>query len=210
MTLYDISLTIAEDLPVWPGDPQIELKKISQIVAGEMSNVTHLSASVHIGTHVDAPGHFLSGGQTVENLPLDLLVGAASLVELPVFGQISAADLQQANIPEGTERILLKTSNSQIWANGGKEFKENFIALEADAAAYLVELGIKVVGVDYLSVAPYADPAPTHRILLEAGVLIIEGLNLSGVEAGEYTLLCLPLKIKGSDGAPARVLLQVD
>ncbi len=210
MTLYDISLTIAEDLPVWPGDPQIELKKISQIVDGEMSNVTHLSASVHIGTHVDAPGHFLSGGQTVENLPLDLLVGAASLVELPVFGQISAADLQQANIPEGTERILLKTSNSQIWANGGKEFKENFIALEADAAAYLVELGIKVVGVDYLSVAPYADPAPTHRILLEAGVLIIEGLNLSGVEAGEYTLLCLPLKIKGSDGAPARVLLQVD
>ena len=210
MTLYDISLTIAEDLPVWPGDPQIQLKKISQIEDGELANVTHISASVHIGTHVDAPRHFLSDGQTVENLPLDLLVGPASVVELPVYGQISTADLQQATIPEGTKRLLLKTSNSQIWAEGGKEFIEDYIALEADAAAYLVEEGVEVVGVDYLSVAPYADSAPTHHILLEAGVLIIEGLNLSGIETGEYTLLCLPLKIKGSDGAPARVLLQVD
>ncbi len=210
MTLYDISLTIAEDLPVWPGDPKIELKKISQIKDGEMANVTHISACVHIGTHVDAPDHFLGNGETVENLPLDLLVGAAAVVELPEVGQISAAGLQKASIPEGTKRLLIKTPNSQIWADGVKEFKEDFIALEADAAAYLVGQGVEVVGVDYLSVAPFANPAPTHRILLEAGVLIIEGLDLSGVEAGEYTLLCLPLKIRGSDGAPARVLLQKD
>ena len=210
MTLYDISLTIAEDLPVWPGDPKIELKKISQIKNGEEANVTHISACVHIGTHVDAPDHFLGNGKTVEDLPLDLLVGPASMVELAVSGQISAVDLQKANIPEGTKRLLIKTSNSQIWAEGIKEFREDFIALEADAASYLVDQGVQVVGVDYLSVAPFADPAPTHRILLEAGVLIIEGLNLSGVEAGEYTLLCLPLKIKDSDGAPARVLLKKD
>lgn len=210
MTLYDISLTIAEDLPVWPGDPHIELKKVSQIKDGELANVTHISACVHIGTHVDAPDHFLGDGQTVENLPLDLLVGAAAVVELPVDGHISAVDLQKASIPEGTKRLLIKTANSQFWAEGVKEFKEDFIALDADAAAYLVDQGVEVVGVDYLSVAPFTNPAPTHRILLEAGVLIIEGLDLSGIKAGVYTLLCLPLKISGSDGAPARVLLQKD
>jgi len=210
MTLYDISLTIAEDLPVWPGDPKIELKKISKIEDGEEANVTHISACVHIGTHVDAPDHFLGNGQTVENLPLDLLVGTAFVVEMHVDGQISAVDLQSASIPEGTKRLLIKTANSQLWTKGVKEFKIDFIALEADAAAYLVNQGVEVVGVDYLSVAPFANPAPTHRILLEAGVLIIEGLNLSGIKPGEYTLLCLPLKISGSDGAPARVLLQRD
>ena len=208
MTLYDISLTIAEDLPVWPGDPKIKLKKISKIEDGEEANVTHISACVHIGTHVDAPDHFMDSGQTVENLPLDLLVGAAFVVELHVDGQVSAVDLQSASIPEGTNRLLIKTTNSQLWAEGVKEFKSDFIALEADAAAYLVNQGVEVVGVDYLSVAPFADPGPTHRILLEEGVLIIEGLNLSGIEPGEYTLMCLPLKISGSDGAPARVLLQ--
>jgi len=210
MTLYDISLTIAEDLPVWPGDPKIELKKISKIEDGEEANVTHISACVHIGTHVDAPDHFLGNGQTVENLPLDLLVGTASVVELLVDGQISAVDLQSASIPEGAKRLLIKTANSQLWAEDVKEFKSDFIALEADAAAYLVNQGVEVVGVDYLSVAPFANPAPTHRILLKAGVLVIEGLNLSGIEPGEYTLLCLPLKISGSDGAPTRVLLQRD
>ena len=210
MKLYDISLTIAEDLPVWPGDPKIELKKISQIDNGEEANVTHLSACVHIGTHVDAPDHFLGNGETVENLSLDLLVGPALVVEVPVEGQITAMDLQSITIPEGTKRLLIKTANSQIWAEGLKEFKEDFIAIEADAAEYLVNQGVEVVGVDYLSVAPFADPAPTHQILLKAGTLIIEGLNLSGIVPGEYTLYCLPLKIKGSDGAPARVLLQKD
>jgi len=196
MTLYDISLTIADDLPVWPGDPKIKLKKISKIEDGEEANVTHISACVHIGTHVDAPDHFMDSGQT------------AFVVELHVDGQVSAVDLQSASIPEGTNRLLIKTTNSQLWAEGVKEFKSDFIALEADAAAYLVNQGVEVVGVDYLSVAPFADPGPTHRILLEEGVLIIEGLNLSGIEPGEYTLMCLPLKISGSDGAPARVLLQ--
>ena len=210
MKLYDISLTIAEDLPVWPGDPKIELKKISQIDNGEEANVTHLSSCVHIGTHVDAPDHFLGNGETVENLSLDLLVGPALVVEVPVEGQITAMDLQSITIPEGTKRLLIKTANSQIWAEGLKEFKEDFIAIEADAAEYLVNQGVEVVGVDYLSVAPFADPAPTHQILLKAGTLIIEGLNLSEIVPGEYTLYCLPLKIKGSDGAPARVLLQKD
>jgi len=207
MTLYDISLTYTEDLPTWPGDPTIQLKQISSIEDGEMANVTHLSMCAHSGTHVDAPDHFLGNGKTVESIPLELMVGPAAVVEIRVEGTITAADLISAQIPAGTKRILLKTANSEVWAAGNMVFQEDFIAPDGEAAKYLVKLGVKVIGVDYLSVAPFTDPEPTHKILLEAGVLIIEGLDLSGVEPGEYTLYCLPLKIGGADGAPARVLL---
>ena len=207
MTLYDISLTYTEDLPTWPGDPTIQLKQISSIEDGEMANVTHLSMSTHSGTHVDAPDHFLGNGKTVESIPLELMIGPAAVIEIRAEGTISAADLISAQIPEGTKRILLKTANSEVWAAGNMEFQEVFLAPDKEAAKYLVELGIEVIGVDYLSVAPFTDPEPTHKTLLEAGVLIIEGLDLSGVEPGEYTLYCLPLKIGGADGAPARVLL---
>lgn len=207
MTLYDISLTYTEDLPTWPGDPIIQLKQISSIEDGEMANVTHLSMCAHSGTHVDAPDHFLGNGKTVESIPLKLMVGPVAVVEIHAEGTITAADLISAQIPEGTKRILLKTTNSEYWAAGNMEFQEDFIAPDGEAAKYLVELGVEVIGVDYLSVAPFTDPEPTHKTLLEAGVLIIEGLDLSRVEPGEYTLYCLPLKISGADGAPARVLL---
>ena len=207
MTLYDISLTYTEDLPTWPGDPTIQLKQISSIEDGDMANVTHLSMCAHSGTHVDAPDHFLGNGKTVESIPLELMIGPAAVVEIPAEGTITTADLISAQIPAGIKRILLKTANSEVWAAGNMVFQEDFIAPDGEAAKYLVELGIEVIGVDYLSVAPFTDPEPTHKTLLEAGVLIIEGLDLSGVKPGEYTLYCLPLKIGGSDGAPARVLL---
>lgn len=210
MTLYDITLTITEDLPAWPGDPGIKLEKAVQIEEGGLVNLTHISTSTHAGTHVDAPSHFLSGGDTVENIPLDLLVGPAEVIELSPERQITAEDLREAGIDGKAPRLLFKTRNSRYWAAGLREFQEDYIGLDAGAAAYLAACGMEVVGVDYLSVAPYTDPEPTHRILLEAGVLIIEGLNLSGIDPGPYLLLCLPLKIGGSDGAPARVLLQKD
>jgi arylformamidase len=208
MTLIDISLSISPRLPIWPGDPPIELKKISQIKDGELANLTQLTSCVHIGTHVDAPDHFLDNGQTVENIPLDLMVGPVLVVELSSPETITKGDLIKARIPSGTKRILLKTNNSMLWAAENCDFQEDFIALDVQAADLLVKLGVRVIGVDYLSVAPFQDPAPTHRSLLRAGVLIIEGLDLSRVEPGDYTLLCLPIKIEGSDGAPARVLLQ--
>lgn len=207
MTIYDISLTYTEDLPTWPGDPTIQLKQISSIKNGDLANVTQLSMSVHTGTHIDAPDHFLGNGKTVEDIPMELMVGTAAVVEIPSREIITAADIQAAQIPDDVKRILIKTSNSEYWASGNRKFQEDFIAPNGEAAKILVEMGMEVIGVDYLSVAPFTDPEPTHKILLEAGVLVIEGLDLSGVNPGEYTLLCLPLKIGGSDGAPARVLL---
>jgi arylformamidase len=208
MRLHDISLTITEELPTWPGDPAVKLEKTSQIKDGDLVNLTQISTSVHMGTHIDAPDHFLGNGETVEKIPLDLLVGPARVIELSTPQAISADDLRSAGITGEDRRLLIKTVNSEIWESGSREFREDFIAIDEDAASYLVECGLEVIGVDYLSVAPYQDPEPTHRILLEAGILIIEGLDLSRIEPGPYTLMCLPLKIGGSDGAPARVLLQ--
>jgi arylformamidase len=207
MKLIDISLTLSPDLPTWPGDPRIELRRISEISEGSDANVTHLSLAVHAGTHVDAPDHFLGNGKGVDQIPLGLLIGPARVIELPEGDTITADMLREANLPAGTTRVLCKTRNSRYWAEGVNTFQEDFMALDEGAAGYLVEQGVKVIGVDYLSVAPFHAPVPTHRILLEAEMLVIEGLNVSGVDPGEYTLYCLPLKIAGADGAPARVLL---
>ena len=207
MELFDISLTISEELATWPGDPKIKLTQISKIAEGETSNVTHLSATVHSGTHIDAPDHFLNNGKTVDEIPLDLLVGLAYVAEIPTKEHITKEEIKKAGLPKGLKRILFKTHNSSLWEYGGSEFQEDFIGLAPDGAKYLVDSGIEVVGVDYLSVAPFHDPEPTHKILLENDILVIEGLDLSKIDPGEYTLLCLPLKIKDSDGSPARVLL---
>lgn len=209
MRTYDISLTISNDFPVWPGDPKVELSRVSKMEEGATCNVTHLSLSAHVGTHVDAPFHFLGGdATTVENLPLNLLTGRAYVLHLPdEVSQITAAILNQTDIPPRTRRLLFRTRNSKNWLNGERTFKKDFVALSKDAAEYIVDHGVRLVGIDYLSIAPFDDGAPTHEVLLQAGVVVVEGLNLSEVSQGRYTLYCLPLKIAGSDGAPARAIL---
>ncbi|UCH60515.1 MAG: cyclase family protein [Anaerolineales bacterium] len=208
MRIYDISLTISPTLPVWPGDPRVVLQRERKIEEGERSNVSRLEMSVHMGTHVDAPYHFLGGdAPTVEQLSLKDLTGRVYLLHLPDIDLITAQILEKAEIPPRTRRILFKTRNSDYWANQVVDFQTDFVGLSADAAQYLVERSIKLVGVDYLSVAPYDAVEPTHHILLKAGVIIVEGLDLSGVSQGRYTMHCLPLKLAGSDGAPARAVL---
>jgi arylformamidase len=209
MKIHDISLTLSPDLPTWPGEPRLSLERKRKMEEGSRSNVTHFSAGVHIGTHVDAPYHFLGGdAPTIESLPLDVLTGPACVVAFPdVDTHITADDLQGAEIPSAATRLLFKTRNSDLWARGETDFQEDFAALTADAAEWLVEQGIRLVGIDYLSVAPFTAAVLPHRILLQAGVVAVEGLDLSEVEAGEYMLYCLPLKIEGSDGAPARAIL---
>ncbi len=203
--IYDISLTISPSIPVWPGDMHPEFQHATKIDQGDMANVSLMHMSVHTGTHVDAPCHFLNGKDSVENLPLEILIGEATVIELPDIDTITANDLK--HIPENTTRLLLKTRNSKQWAKNPTEFDENYVGIEEDAAAYLVERGVKLIGVDYLSVAPFNNQVPTHEILLKANTIIVEGLNLAKVPAGQYNLYCLPLKIAGADGAPARAIL---
>lgn len=208
MTIYDISLTISPNLPTWPGDPRPQLEQYESMDKGALYNVTRINSGVHLGTHVDAPRHFINDGRTVEQLPLEVLTGPCYVVQLPDGVEaITSEVLERTEITSEMKRILFGTRNSKLWAKGETEFQTDFVAITEDGAEWLVERGIQLVGVDYLSVAPYSDPIPTHLILLKAGVVVIEGLNLSNVMRGFYDLYCLPLKIAGSDGAPARAIL---
>jgi arylformamidase len=207
MRTYDISLTISADLPTWPGDPPVLLERVDKMEAGANNNVSRVEMGVHTGTHVDAPFHFLPEGKTVEQLNMNLLTGRAYVLHLPEVDYITAEVLENAQIPPRTRRVLFKTRNSDYWARQEAGFQTDFVAITPEGAEFLVKRGVKLVGVDYLSVAPYKQSTPTHRILLKAGVVIVEGLDLSEVSQGRYTLFCLPLKLAGSDGAPARAIL---
>lgn len=207
MRTYDITLTITPHSIVWPGDPPVNIKRTSSIAAGDNANVSELTMSCHTGTHVDAPDHFLNNGITVEDLSLDLLVGRAYVLHLPNVNLITASVLMDADIPPRTRRLLFKTRNSEYWANGSKEFQTDFVGLSVDAAELLVDRNVRLVGIDYLSIAPYKMGVPVHTILLSAGVVVIEGLDLSKVSQGRYTLHCLPLKLGGVEGAPTRAIL---
>jgi arylformamidase len=204
--MYDISVGISPDLPVWPGDPPVKLERLKDVAKGDDSTVTHLSFGAHVGTHVDAPLHFLEGGDTVDHLPLRLLTGRAYVVDMGKAETIDEAALQRVNLPPRTRRVLFKTRNSELW---GKEnrFVETYVSLTPGGVNWLVKKGVQLVGVDYLSVAPFKDTVPTHRALLSAKVIILEGLDLREVSQGRYTLYCLPLKLVGAEGAPARAIL---
>jgi arylformamidase len=205
---YDISIPLSSRMPVWPGDPGIQVDRVASIGPKNNFNVTRLQLGVHALTHVDAPYHVMNDGPTVDRLPLDALIGPAVVVEpRPLDNLITATDLGQLGIRH-TERILIKTRNSDLWLGGPFEFEREFVALALDAARWLVSKGVKLVGVDYLSVEPFSAPEPVvHRTLLRNGVVIVEGLNLSHVPEGRYQLMCLPLKVQGADGAPARAVL---
>lgn len=207
MPIHDLSLLISESLVVWSGDPPVRMTRTSSIEKGDLVTVTRLECGAHVGTHVDAPAHFIQGGAGVDSLDLQVLVGPALVVEALEADLLTADVLAGLSIPRGAERVLFRTRNSRIWARPEQEFTEDFVAIAEDGARWLIERGVRLVGVDYLSVAPFDAPVPTHRALLGAGVVVIEGLDLSGVEAGRYQLVCLPLKIAGCDGAPARAIL---
>jgi arylformamidase len=207
MKIYDISVPISGDMPVWPGDTAVNFKLTSEIDAGDNANVSHISLSAHTGTHVDAPFHFLPEGVTLDAISLNIMIGPAYVLDLPDIDLITADVLKNAEFPQQIRRLIFKTRNSEIWARGEKEFQTDFVAVSPDGAQFLVERGIKMVGIDYLSIAPFQQSRPTHEILLKSGVFVLEGVNLSAVAPGQYTLYCLPLNLQGVDGAPARVIL---
>lgn len=206
MSLIDVSVPLDLNLATYPGNTRFSIEPIQRTARGDHANVSTLHMSAHSGTHVDAPWHSLPDGARTEALPLDVLIGRARVVEVPVRTGITANDLERLHLV-GEERVLLKTANSQLWTS--PEFHSDFIGVTETAAKHLVACGVKLVGVDYLSVEVFHAPgAPAHHALLGAGIVIIEGLNLRDVEPGMYDLMCLPLRVVGCDGAPARVVLR--
>ncbi len=209
MTLYDVSLPISEELPIWPGDPGISMTLSSSLARGDAANVTRLTMGVHTGTHIDAPCHFEPDGVSIDRVSLDVLMGPCRVFSLTgIEESIGRSDLEKLDFVD-VLRVLFKTRNSEWWARGEEEFQKQFIHLREDGARWLLERGVKLVGVDYLSVERFkSSNHATHHALLRRGVVIVEGLNLSAVPAGDYELFALPIKLRGADGAPTRVVLR--
>jgi arylformamidase len=206
-TFHDVSLPISEALVTYPGDPGIELAPHARIAAGDDVNVTRLAFGSHTGTHVDAPHHFIDGARRVDDIPLDVLIGPARVVEIPAdVRAIGAGELERAGI-DGVARLLLKTCNARLLDRDG--FQQDFAYLTGDAARLLVDAGVRLVGIDYLSIEEYgAAESVAHETLLGADVVVVEGVDLRRVAGGDYELICLPLRLAGADGAPARVVLK--
>lgn len=204
--IYDITVPLSPALPVYPGDPQVEVRAVTRQARGDAANVSCITLSSHSGTHLDAPWHFVEDGATIDALAPDVLLGPARVYEVATATHITAADLQQLDL-QGAQRVLFKTGNGKLWERAG--FQSDYIALTASAARLLVERGVRLVGIDYLSVDAFErEDFPVHRILLGANVLILEGLDLRAVPPGAYELLALPLRLQGGDGAPTRAFLR--
>ena len=208
-TVFDVSLPLSPDLCVWPGDPTIEVRPASRISAGNAANVSHLTCASHTGTHVDAPWHFVDHGKKLEEIAPERWTGPCWVVAFADdVTRIEPAHLDAAGIPAGTERLLFKTTNSRLWSRHPLRFEAGYVGLSPEAAQWVVDRGIDLVGSDYLSIEPYQEPGHhTHLTLLGNEVLILEGLNLTELIPGPYQLLCLPLRLTAGDGAPARALL---
>jgi len=211
MTFFDVTVPLSNDLPTYPGDPGIEIRDWRSLAKGDSANVSTVNFGAHTGTHVDAPAHFIEGGNTVENLPLESLIGEALVVEVPDHYITIDEAFVSTNVPSGTERVLFKTRNSAFWNEPNPQFHTDFTHLNVGAATWLRDQGAKLVGIDYLSIEKSKSPGhPTHIALLSKRIVILEGLNLSDVPPGRYELICLPLKLRSDlgDGAPARAVLR--
>jgi arylformamidase len=199
MEIIDVSVPVRPGMVTYPGDPTVSLERVASLANGDVVNLSRLDFGVHSGTHVDAPVHFIDGAPAAETLPLEVLVGPVRVVDLTAAERLDASAF--AAVPLA-ERVLLKTRNSELWARD--TFADDFLALTEGGARALIDGGVRLVGIDYLSIGDEA----AHEALLGAGVVAVESLDLRDVDPGEYELICAPLKLVGSDGAPARVLLR--
>ena len=204
--IFDVTLAFGSGIPPWPGEPAPVMTRLSDMAKGDACTVTRLDFVVHYGTHLDAPIHFIPGGGDVASLDLEVLMGPCHVVRVP--DHMDAIGPEAFAIPSGCTRLLVRTRNSALWDNPAHAFVRDFVAFTPEGARWLVECGVRLVGIDYLSVQGFHDSEPTtHRVLLGAGVIAVEGLDLRGIEPGGYGLVCLPLKLIGADGSPCRVIL---
>ncbi|MEZ5307835.1 MAG: cyclase family protein [Pyrinomonadaceae bacterium] len=209
MRIFDVSVPVSSKLPVYEGDPAVEIELKLSMTDGDAANVSRICMGVHTGTHVDAPNHFIPGKRKVHELDLEVLIGPCRVVEMSP--SVMAIGLEHVAEYGGIERILFKTRNSQFWHDEEQVFRKDFTYIAPEAARFLADSGAKLVGIDYLSVEAYdAETPETHITLLEKEIVILEGLDLNEVPAGEYELISLPLKIAegAGDGAPARTVLR--
>lgn len=207
--LHDISLPLGKDTLVWPGDPPIEVAPKLRIAQGDPANVSELRIGTHSGTHVDPPVHFVDGAPAIDRLSLDRVVGPALVADLKeASGPIGPLELARLGLSDAVTRLLLRTSNSNLWRSLPVEFPDTYACLSPEGAKWIVQKGIGLVGIDFLSIEERgAEGHPVHHILLENGIIVVEGLDLGSVEPGIYTLVCLPLKVVDGDGGPARAAL---
>jgi arylformamidase len=211
MPIYDVTVPLHNGLPTWPGDPGVEISDWRSLTKGDGANVSLVHFGAHTATHVDAPAHFIEGAAKVEAMPLDALIGQAEVIEVPEDCLAIDENFVAAKCAAGAERVLFKTRNSAFWSEPEPHFHTDFTYLDLNAAKKLVQRGLRLVGIDYLSIEKFG-PAnhETHLALLSKGVVILEGLNLADVPAGKYELICLPLRLRSNlgDGAPARAVLR--
>jgi len=207
MQIYDITQNISNGMPVWPGDPKVELAWLSQLSNGDDVNLTEIRMCAHTGTHIDMPSHFLENGRDLNDLDLSVMIGLARVVEVPPEVTVINEEFLKRIALEGVERLLFKTSNSQLLLREGQDFSEHYVALDFSGASFLAASDCKLVGIDYLSIATYDDPAGAHLPLLEEGIVVLEGINLKDVEPGDYQLIALPLRLDGREGSPVRAVL---
>lgn len=208
MKIYDITVPITGAMPVWPDDRSVALERLKSISRGDVCNLTAMTMCVHAGTHIDAPLHFIDRGRTVDDIPLEVLIGPCRVIETDAAPLIEKRHIEKIPLG-GCTRVLFKTGNSGFWKNKTSSFRDDFVALGLSAAEYLVEKSIALVGIDYLSIETFHtdEGNPVHNILLRNNIVILEAVDLSAVPAGEYELVCLPMKLSGVDGAPVRAIL---
>jgi len=209
MRYFDVTVAISESVPIYEGDPAASVDGVKAIERGDGANVSALCFGAHTGTHVDAPNHFIEGTRRVDELDVDKLIGLCRVVQLP--DDIVAVEPEHLPDLAGIERLILKTRNSALWNTPEDGFRTDFTYLTHPTAKLLVDAGIKLIGIDYLSIeAPGSEGHPVHITLLEKEIVILEGLDLREVEPGDYELICLPLKYIGGtgDGSPARTVLR--
>ena len=208
-TFFDITVAISESTPIYKGDPGVEIKSFKAIASGSTANVSEISFGVHTGTHVDAPNHFIDGAKRVHELDPQKLVGPCRVIGVP--DDVVGIEPDHVGDITGVTRVLFKTRNSQFWSTPADGFRTDFTYLVPETAKMLVEHGVVLVGIDYLSIEKSGSPGhPVHVTLLEREVVILEGVDLRRVEPGDYELICMPLKYDGAtgDGAPARTFLR--
>ena len=205
--LIDISVPLARGLPTWPGSTGFRVERTLAFERGDELTVSRLDLDLHTGTHVESALHYVEDGDTIDTVPLEAFVGPALVIDLRDADAVGPDELAGAGIPESTERLLVRTRNSGL-LQPDEDFREGFVGLTLEGASWIAGRGLRLVGTDYLSIQRFGDDPETHRVLMRAGVAILEGLDLSAVEPGEYRLICLPLRIHGSEAAPARAILE--